>query len=257
MRIISLCPSNTEALAYIGLTEQLVGTDNYSDWPETILQLPKLGSDLEVDMAAVAELKPDLVVASLTVPGMERNVEALRRLGLPHIVLNPSSLTDIGENLLTIGEAADCLPQAKAAYERYRAVLEGYREKAAACSWEKVPNVYWEWWPKPLFTPGGANWLTEISSLAGGVNAFADVPSASVRTVWSDVVERDPDVICLAWTGIRKQLINPEVVRRRPDSSRIRAVRSDRIHVMDERLCCRPSPRLLEGLELLAELMRS
>lgn len=49
------------------------------------------------------------------------------------------------------------------------------------------PNIYWEWWPKPLFTPGGSNWLTEISALAGAKNMFEDYSEPSVQTTWEEV----------------------------------------------------------------------
>lgn len=72
MRVASLCPSNTEILAYLGLTDQLVAVDDYSDWPAAVNTLPKLGPDLSIDMNAVEKAKPDLVLASLSVPGMEK-----------------------------------------------------------------------------------------------------------------------------------------------------------------------------------------
>ncbi len=75
MRIVSLCPSNTELLVYLGLKNQIVGIDNYSDWPQSIQDLPRLGPDLSIDMDKTAALKPDLVVASLSVPGMEKNID--------------------------------------------------------------------------------------------------------------------------------------------------------------------------------------
>ncbi|WP_258871473.1 ABC transporter substrate-binding protein, partial [Halobacillus trueperi] len=61
MRIVSICPSNTEIVANLGQTHLLVGVDNYSDYPEEVEHLPKLGPDLSIDIERVASLKPDLV----------------------------------------------------------------------------------------------------------------------------------------------------------------------------------------------------
>ena len=69
MKLISICPSNTELVGYLNLTSSLIGVDDYSDWPEDIGSLPRLGSDLRIDMDKVEELQPDLVLASLSVPG--------------------------------------------------------------------------------------------------------------------------------------------------------------------------------------------
>ena len=88
-RIVSLCPSNTEILFALGLVESIVGVDSHSDYPTQVKELPRVGPDLRINMEKVKALEPDLVVASLTVPGMERNIQALEKTKLPYIILNP------------------------------------------------------------------------------------------------------------------------------------------------------------------------
>src|SRR5512146_116863 len=105
MRLVSLCPSNTEILFALGLGEQVVGVDDWSDWPAEVAGLPRVGGDLTSDLDRVAALRPDLVLASLSVPGMERNVEGLGARGLPHLVLNPHSLDEVLGDILAVGEA--------------------------------------------------------------------------------------------------------------------------------------------------------
>lgn len=123
-RIVSLAPSNTEIVHALGLMEQLVGVDDWSDWPEAVNQLPRVGPDLSVDLDRVAALKPDLVLASLSVPGMERNVEGLRQRGLPHIVLDPKGIAEIWANLRLVGEHCG-VP------DRAEAVIAGLQERVA------------------------------------------------------------------------------------------------------------------------------
>ncbi|QJD84939.1 ABC transporter substrate-binding protein [Cohnella herbarum] len=253
MRIASLCPSNTELLAFMGLTSSIVGVDKYSDWPPAIGALPRLGSDMDIDIEALEALKPDLIVASLTVPGMEKNIERLKDRNLPYIILNPKSLEDIANNMLVVGEATNTLKQATAAASKYRQVLEQYAELSRKVGHK--PSLYWEWWPKPVFTPGGGNWLTEISELAGARNVFADDPRASVKTEPEDVLSRIPDYILLAWVGVKAQQVKPESVKKREGWSRLDAVQQGRIHVMEEPLYCRPSPRLIVGLQKLAAFL--
>ena len=75
MRIVSLTCSNTEIVAALGCSSMLVGCDSYSDWPEDVVApLRRLGKDLDIDVGKVVALEPDLVLASLTVPGHERVV---------------------------------------------------------------------------------------------------------------------------------------------------------------------------------------
>lgn len=260
MRIATLCPSNTELAVYMGLEDCLVGTDQYSDWPDRIGSLPKLGPDLNIDMDALEALKPDLAVASLSVPGMERNVQELIARGIPHIVLNPASLEDIGGSMLALGEAADRRKAAQAAYVRYTGELERYREQAEArkqAASRPCPSIYWEWWPKPVFTPGRTNWLTELSGLAGGRNLFADHDEPSVRTDWETVAERNPDMIAMVWVGVRKKQVKPEAVAGRAGAGLVEAVKRNRIAVLEEALFCRPSPRLLDGLDQLVRWVDS
>ncbi|WLR50438.1 cobalamin-binding protein [Bacillus tianshenii] len=253
MRIISICPSNTELAAYLGLTEQLVAVDDYSDWPEQIHTLPRVGKDLDIDMEKVEALKPDLVLASLSVPGMEKNIEELEKRSLPYIILNPSSLEEIGSDLLTIGKHADCEQHAQEVKQRYDAFIETYRKRASKA--QNRPTLYWEWWPKPVFTPGKTNWLTEISELAGARNVFDDQEMDNVQTTWEDVYQRKPEHICLAWVGVPFDKVKPEIVRQRPDWESLEAVKNEHLHVLEEPLYCRPSPRLLVGLKKLAHLV--
>lgn len=253
MRVISICPSNTEIVAYLGLTDLLVGIDDYSDWPESILNLPRLGSDLSIDMDKVERLHPDLVIASLSVPGMEKNIEELKKRNLPHIILNPQSLSDIEADLKHTAIALHCPELGEKAAEEFRAKIDQMKEISSNVTFK--PSLYWEWWPKPVFTPGRVNWLTEISELAGAYNLFRDVELASVQTDWEDVYNRNPDIICLAWVGVRNEKVKPEILLKRPDWVSLDAVSNNRVHVLEEELYCRPSPRLIEGAIKLGKLL--
>lgn len=249
MRIISICPSNTELLAFLGAEHLLVGVDDFSDWPASVHGLPKLGPDLNIDMDKLEALHPDLVLASLSVPGMERNVEALMERNIPHLVLDPQSLTDIAADLRTVAKAIGM--DASSILEEYEQTIENLR--ACSAKVEEPQLVYWEWWPKPLFSPGGTNWLTEISELTGARNCFADKDTANYQAEWQEVVDRDPDAILLAWVGIMTSKVKPALVRKRDGFAGMKA--QDAIHIMEEELYCRPSPRLLEGAIRLGKLL--
>jgi iron complex transport system substrate-binding protein len=253
MRIISICPSNTELLAYLNMLDHLIAIDNCSDWPSSIAHLPKVGPDLHINMEKVAELKPDLVLASLSVPGMERNVEELQKRNIPHLVFAPNSLEDIANDLLRLGEALGRQAKAIEVVHRYRSFIEQYRQLADSVI--QPARLYWEWWPKPIFTPGNANWLSEISRLAGGSNIFADMPQANVQTDWNEVVKRNPSHICLVWVGVQTKKMNKEAVKKRIGAENVDAVCADRIYILEESLYCRPSPRLLVGLKKLSALL--
>lgn len=253
MRLISICPSNTELLHYLGLTSRLVGVDDFSDWPEAVSGLPKLGPDLNIDMDKLEALEPDLVLGSLSVPGMERNVQALKERTIPHIVLDPQSLEDIMRDLLAVGELTHTSAKADEVASSMREVIHTYKQLAAACT--DTPALYWEWWPKPIFTPGRVNWLTELSELAGAVNIFSDKEVASYQTDWAEVVGKNPEAICMIWVGVKESKMNPKHVMKRENADKVNAVQNSNIHVLEESLFCRPSPRLIMGLQKLASLL--
>lgn len=253
MRIVSICPSNTELMAYLGLMPQVVGVDNYSDWPEEVNRLPRLGPDLSIDMDKVEALQPDLVAASLSVPGMEKNIEALQARNLPYIVLNPNSLEEIAQDLVKLGRVTETEEKANQVVKRYHSFIKEYRQTASTI--HDKPRLYWEWWPNPVFTPGGVNWLTEISALAGAENLFADEDTASVQTDWRKVVQKDPDHICMVWVGVTKDKVTTEFVLKREAANTLQAAKQNAIHVLEEPFFCRPSPRLLIGLKRIASIV--
>lgn len=253
MKLISICPSNTELLAYLGLTKYSVGLDDFSDWPASVQHLPRLGPDLSIDIDALEALKPDLVLASLSVPGMEKNVNELVARGIPHLVLDPQSLGDIAADLLTVGKACGISNHAELVVLEYKRFVEEMKNRATTVS--SYPEIYWEWWPKPIFTPGQINWLTEISEISGGRNVFRDVELASIQTDWEDVLRRNPDYIFLAWVGVAQAKVNTKVVEKRPGFSELPEEQRNRVYIMEEELYCRPSPRLLEGALKLANIL--
>ena len=105
MRIVSLCPSNTEIAAVLGLGPALVGLDRSSDWPVDVVSVPRVGPDCDVDVGAIAALRPDLVLSSLSVPGMEKNIAGLDAAGIPHVVLDARSIEDVFRSIWKIGRA--------------------------------------------------------------------------------------------------------------------------------------------------------
>lgn len=253
MRIVSICPSNTEILYYLGLGEQVVGLDDHSDWPPEWQHLPRVGPDLTIDMEKVEALSPDLVVASLSVPGMEKNVLELQQRKLPHIVLNPSHISDIPEDFRKLGKATGTEAKAELLAEQFTEKVEQIRQATSRAN--RQPKLYWEWWPNPIYTPGRDNWLTDVSEIAGGINIFADFATDNVKATREMVQERNPDHICVVWCGIELKRIKPSMITERPEWQEVSAIRNQQVHLLEEGLYCRPSPRILDGLEKLVGLI--
>ena len=105
VRVVSLACSNTEIVCALGCADLLVGVDDHSDYPtDVVARLPRVGPDLTPDVEQVAALEPDLVLATLTVPGHERVVAQLEAAGLPYIAPEPVSLDDVYRDIRDIGD---------------------------------------------------------------------------------------------------------------------------------------------------------
>ncbi|UOF90249.1 cobalamin-binding protein [Fodinisporobacter ferrooxydans] len=254
IRIASLTPSNTEILHALGLIDQLAGIDDYSDYPANLLEnVPRLGPDLQIRMEDVIAFKPDLVLASLSVPGMEHVVEQLKSTGLPYVVLNPKSISEIWETIRLVGELTGTSKQAALLIDQYEQRIHAVR--AAYVHLEDRPRLYWEWWPHPCISPGGQNWLTEISHLAGAKNIFADVDRESVIDAAEEVKRCNPDYFLAVWCGVKTEKVPYKKILERTGWQLVEAIKQKRVYILEEGLYCRPSPRLVDGLESLVKII--
>jgi iron complex transport system substrate-binding protein len=250
-RIVSLAPSDTEILCDLGLAGQLVGVDSDSDYPVEVRGLPKVGRGIQIDTGWVADLQPDLVVATLGAPGMELVLAKLEHQGMRCLAVAPKSLADVAESFLLLGEATGRQEAAQRLADRLNAAIE--RVAMVAAESERHPAVYWEWWPKPLVTAGRLSWINDIIEMAGGVNVFADVEQESPAIDEDLVFGRMPEVMVASWCGAER-MPDLERIRSRRGWETVPAVQRDRVYVVDFPFD-RPGPRLAEGLELIAKLL--
>lgn len=258
LKIVSLCPSNTELLYYLHLLPYVVGVDNYSDWPITGLeQATRLGPDLHIDIEKLVQLKPDLVLASLSVPGMETVVKNVQATSIPTLVLSPNTLADILLDMQRVAETirqwiplphsvSEQIFQLQSRINRIQTMTQQMADK---------PTLYWEWWPNPMISPAKDNWLTEMSALAGAKNIFAEFEGSQFRDDGKLIIEANPDYMFIVWTGIQQQKVPLQKIISRSGFQQTNAFQQQRLFILSEGLYCRPSPRLIDGLEQLIGLI--
>ncbi|MCB1042513.1 MAG: cobalamin-binding protein [Acidobacteria bacterium] len=249
-RIVSICPSNTEIVASFGAAERLIALDASSDFPPSIQGLPRLGMDLDVDVEKILSLDPDLVVASLSVPGMEKNVVKLHKSGVPLVVLAPLSIDEVLQDIMYLGQVCDADAQASATCAQLHLRLE--RTHDVLC--EEPVRLYLEWWPKPLFTPGRACWTNDLAARAGASLVFGDRAGQSVEVGSNEVIARDPELILVSWCGVPFHKLKTGKVLERDGWHGIHAVRNGHVYAVDEDLLGRPGPRLVAGCEAIHDL---
>lgn len=252
MRVVSLNCSNTEIVCALGCAEMLVGVDADSDFPpDVVARLPRLGRDLDIDVAAVAALNPDLVLASLTVPGHERVVTALERAGLPFLAPETQSLQDTYADISTIGARLGVRQRADDLVGRMRAAMAERSPPALGAR----PSVLVQWWPKPVIAPGRRSWVHDLLDLAGARNALADRDVKSQPLTDEAVAALAPDIVVVSWCGVRFEKYRPDVVASNPAWQSVPAVADGRVACVPEAYLGRPGPRLVEGHAALARLV--
>jgi iron complex transport system substrate-binding protein len=258
MRIASLCPSNTELLCSLNLGAELIAVDNYSDTPTEIVEkLPRLGPDLHIDVPRLVAMSPDLVLSSLSVPGMEKVVAAIEEAGLRQIVLSSETLNGMFEDMATIADVIGRQSVVARAKELISQLQERiHRIETVTQTLNHSPKLYWEWWPKPIFSPAQNNWLTELSALAGGRNLFGHLPGSQVQDDGRRVLAGQPDYVLIVWTGVPQEKVPLEKILNRPEIAGLSAVKKGQLYILSEGMYCRPSPRLVDGLEQLFGLIQ-
>lgn len=248
MRIFSHTASNTEIVCALGAAAQLVGVDADSDFPpEVVSTLPRPGRDLDLDVAAVLDLEPDLVLTSLTVPGHERIVTELERAGARVLVADPVSLAGVFDSIRAIAEALG-LP------ERGERLVAGMEAAMPRVERPRRPRILVEWWPKPVITPGRDSWITDLLDRVGAVNPWGEAPVKSRPIETAEALAAELDAIAISWCGVPEHGLRVDKVLGRPGWEAVPAVRERRVVAITEAWLGRPGPRLVEGYRALRQL---
>jgi iron complex transport system substrate-binding protein len=252
-RVVSLAPSNTEILFAIGAGAQVVGRDEFSDYPAAAQSLPSVGGSMgQYSVEAIVALRPDLVLAS------ELNsadfVKSLEGLGLTVFWLgNPKDLAGLYSNLSIVGRLTGHENEAGGLINNLQARVKAVQEKVAPLSY--APVVFYELDatdPAAPYTAGQGSFVELLINLAGGINAGSALPSAWAPMSAEQLVAANPAIIIL---GDSAYGVTPEAVAARPGWAGLAAVQSSQVYSFDDNLVSRPGPRLVNGLEALAKLI--
>jgi iron complex transport system substrate-binding protein len=253
-RIVSLAPANTEILFAIGAGEQVVGRDTFSDFPDEAKQVTDVGGGFgELNSEVILSLKPDLViVSSLTPP---EQIKALEDLGLVTFVLpNPKDFEGLYTNLEAVAALSGHEKEAAALVESIKKRVAAVQEKISKIT--ERPLVFYEidgTDPNAIWTPGPETFVATLIRMAGGDNLGDVLTTDWAQISLEELVAREPSIILLGdwiWGGV-----TPESASARPGWDAIKAVQEGKVFAFDDNLVSRPGPRLVEGLEGMANLL--
>jgi len=254
-RVVSLAPSNTEILFAIGADSQVVGRDEFSDYPEEAKSIASVGGSFgEYSSEAILALEPDLVLAAEINP--PELVKQLEDLGLTvYYLKNPLTLEEMYGNLEIVAQLTGHQDETSALVESLKARVATVDEKVATIT--DKPVVFYEIdasdASKP-YTYGPGTFGDLLITRAGGVNfsVAAGITDPYPQVSLEQVVATNPAMIVL---GDSMWGTTPESVQARAGWDVLDAVKNNQIFPFDDNLVSRPGPRLVDGLEQLAKLL--
>jgi iron complex transport system substrate-binding protein len=252
--LVSICPSNAEAIWALGCFDRVIACEDSSDFPPEVAARERLGPDLGPDLDRIAELSAAagaLVVSSLSVPGMERNVTGLRARGVAQLVLAPRSIADVLAELERLGRALGAERRAAVVIAEMREQIASLQRAAATA--RRPLRVYLEWWPRPMFSPGADCYSNELIALAGGVNVFGDRAGSSLEIDAAQLLAADPELCFVSWCGVAADKLDVRRLIDRPGLETLTCAQARRVFPLDERFAGRPGPRMLEAARVMAE----
>lgn len=251
-RIVSIAPSNTEMLFAVGAADQVVGRDEYSDYPPEALEVASIGATYgELNMEAIVALEPDLILVAEITP--IEQIEALEDLGLKVFqVPNPMTFEELFVNLETVGSITDHEQQSADLIEELKARVENVEAVVANAPDVRVFYEVDGTDPTAPWTTGAGTFQQVLIEVVHGENIADDLDGWGAMNL-EQIVARDPEVILFGegpWVPTTS-----ESLANRTGWGSISAVRTGRIHGVDTNWIDRPGPRLVDALERFARVI--
>ncbi len=285
-RIVSLLPAATEIVGALGLMEQLVGVSHECDFPSEANERPRVthcpihnagltsgevdewvgralrdsGTIYSIDEALLRKLRPDLILTQKLCDVCAVGYGTVARLaaalpGPPKLVnLEPSSLSNIFENIREVAEACGVPNRAQKVVAELSVRVEAVRARAAQI--KTRPRCFLMEWVDPPYCSG--HWGPELVEIAGGHDPLGHKHECSVQISWEKVLEAKPEVLVLALCGydVARARRDLELLRTFPRFDALPAVLDDRVYLVNARaFFARPGPRIVDSLELLAGIL--
>ncbi len=286
-RIVSLIPSATEIVCALGFRDGLVGRSHECDYPAGVEALPALtaskldleGTSYEINQRVLAvvqeglsvyrvdgpllrQLAPDVVVTQsqcevCAVSRAELEATVGRFLDRPPAIvsLEPNGLADVWADMRRVADALDASEQGRELVARLCARMDGIRLKVAKFATDR-PRVATVEWIDPLMA--GGNWMPELVAMAGGRELFGTAGAHSPWITWDAFRAADPEVILIQPCGFDIAQTKAELpaLAAQPGWRELSAVQAGRIYICDgQQYFNRPGPRVVETLEIIAEIL--
>ncbi len=285
IRIVSLLPSSTEIVCALGFESALVARSHECDYPPGIERLPAItaskldpdGRSYEIDARVKAilqeatsvyridgellkALQPNVIITQTQCEVCAVSFEDVRQTActwldtpVEIVALEPNNLADVYNDIRRVARALGAPERGEALIGATQTRMSAIHARTRALSPRRVATIEWI---DPLMAAG--NWMPELIEMAGGINLFGETGRHSPWLSWQALRDADPDVLIVLPCGydIAKACAEMPALTHRPDWGELRAVQTGEVYITDgNQYFNRPGPRLVESLEILAEIL--
>ena len=247
MRVISTVPSATEILFAMGAGDQIVGVDVSSTFPEEANAIEKVGDYNGFDVEKIISLEPDVVFVGQTI--QDDQIAQLENAGIRTVEVEARAFADMTDSIRLIGEEIDHQVEAEAMVvlleEKVAAVEDAAATLAASPTVYYVMGIgeYGNW------TSGEGSFINDMIEISGGTCVTADAKNAWIEYPLEDLLLADPDILIVS------SYVSLEELYADPTYAELSAVKAGNVFAIDADLVERPGPRILDGLQLISEII--
>lgn len=240
-RAVSLAPNLTENIFAIGAGSKLVGVTTFCNYPPEAEKIQKVSDTQTPNLEAIIALKPQIIFVS-TASQLENFTNTLEKQNIAVFVTNPNNLDDVFKNLKTFGELFGTGEQAEKLVNELKTRVSAVEEKIK----DKPPvKVFVQIDKDSLYTIGKDSFITDLINRAGGESVTKDVATAYPKISKETALALNPDAIILSES---ENNLQPNEVFKNSN-----AVKNGKVFKINADIISRPSPRLVDALEIIAK----
>lgn len=246
-RVISLAPFLTDMVVQLHAEHLLVGVLDDGLLPAALDDIPRVGGYQTLSRERLLSLNPDLVLA-WTSGNPPELLSQLETWGIQVARFDPQKLEDMGELTEKLGQLLQAEARADELAAHYQARLAALQRPLT----DSAPRVFIQLWDDPIYTISDQQMLGDVLRHCGARNVFADLGILAPQIGREHVIAADPDLI-IVFDDVTAQP-HPwlEAWRQFPQ---LRAVQHNQLKVVDGDSLVRPSPRMLDAVEALCDLV--
>ena len=247
-KIVSIAPSNTEILFALGLGEKVYGVTDHCNYPQQATEKEKVGGFTEIDIEKIITMNPDLILAE----DMHKYevIPALEQLGFTVVTLVPHNLREVMDSIELIGSITGTQDKAAQIVADMQGRIKAITDITNGLTEAQKTKVLYVLWHEPIMSVGSDTRIHELIEKAGGINIAAVAGEGYPTLQLEEIININPGVIIVDSDASLQFILNESRL------SQVDAITNNRVYSINPDLTNRPTPRIVEALEIMAKLLQ-